>query len=147
MTEKTATKEEKLKALALSMPKWKEFVIEEYRKDPEFARLSIADELEEYAETGEIKYLLSTLKDVAAAKGMVNLSKETGLNRTTLYDVFKGSNPRVGTLNKILQALGFRMLFVAVDNTEKTTKTTRKKIATTKTKKREGSTLKKSLTK
>lgn len=139
MTEKAATKEEKLKALALTMPQWDDLMIDEFRKDPEFARLAIADELKEYAETGDIRYLLSTLKQVAAARGMANIAKDAGLNRTTLYEVLNGSDPRVGTLNKILQALGFRMLFVSVDSTKRqssSAKTTSKKTAATRDKNR-----------
>ncbi len=138
MTEKTMTKEERMKALALTMPTWDDFIVDEYKKNPELAKLAIADELAEYAETGEIKYLLSTLKDVATAKGMVNLAKEAGLGRATLYEVFKGSNPRVSTLSKILRALGFKMFFVAVDNNTQAMPTpTRQKRATTKMKKQE----------
>jgi Predicted transcriptional regulator len=136
MTEKTATQEQ-LKTLVRTMPKWKDLIVEEFKADSEFARLAIADELEEYAETGEIKYLLATLKDAARAKGFVNLSRETGLNRTTLYDVFNGSNPRVGTLNKILQALGFRMVFVAVDHTKPVTQAARKRAVAVKAKKQD----------
>ena len=136
MTEKTPTQEQ-LTALALTMPKWRDFVVSEFRRDPEFARLAIADELEEYAKTGEIKYLLSTLKDVAAAKGMVNLSKETGLNRTTLYSVFNGSDPRVGTLNKILRALGFQMSFMPINTANTSAKPARKRTAATRTKKQD----------
>ncbi len=137
MTGKAITKEEKMKVLARTMPKWDDLIVDEFSKDPEFARLAVADELEEYAETGEIQYLLATLKQVAAAKGVVNLAKETGLGRATLYEVFNGSNPRVSTLSKILKALGFRMLFVAVDNGKAPTAPTRKKATIAQTKKQE----------
>ncbi|MDL2263597.1 helix-turn-helix domain-containing protein [Synergistaceae bacterium OttesenSCG-928-I11] len=137
MTEKTTPNEEKLAAFALTMPTWEGFMIDKFKKDPSFAKMAIADELEEYAETGEIAYLLSTLRQVAAAKGMVKLAKEAGLGRTTLYEVLNGSNPRIATLNKILNALGFRMLFVAVDNAKIPAKSTRKRTAATKTPKQE----------
>ena len=120
MNEQFEAKEVKrLEALALTMPKWDDFVVDEFRKDPEWAKYRIAGELEEYAITGEITYLLATLKHAAIAKGWVQLAKETGLGRTTLFDTLNGKNrPRIDTLTKILAALGFKMLFVAVDNAQ-----------------------------
>jgi transcriptional regulator with XRE-family HTH domain len=53
------------------------------------------------------------------AKSWVWLAKETGLTRPTLYETLNGTTrPRIDTLTKILGALGFKMLFVAVDNTK-----------------------------
>lgn len=120
MTENlTPAEVKRLKALALTMPKWNDFIVDEYQQNPEWAKHRVASELDEYAKTGEIKYLLATLKDVATARGWVQLAKETGLGRTTLYETLSGKNrPRIDTLAKILGALGFRMLFVAVDNTQ-----------------------------
>lgn len=110
----------KAAALARTMPKWNEFFIDEFKKDPKFVTESVQGELDLYAQTGDISYLLSTLRDVVSAKGWVWLSKETGLSRPTLYEALNGrSKPRFETITKILGALGFRMLFVAVDNTAK----------------------------
>lgn len=104
---------------AVNMLSWDDYVIDEYRKDPEWAKYRVGSELEEYARTGDIQYLLSTLKDVATAKGWVSLAKETGLSRPTLYDTLNGKRqPRIDTLTKILNALGFRMLFVATGRDE-----------------------------
>lgn len=106
-----------LEELAMEqLPEWNDVFIREFQRDPELAKECVADELEEYAKTGDIKYLLSTLKDVAAAKGWVWLAGETGLSRPTLYETLNGKRqPRVDTLAKILAALGFRMLFVPID--------------------------------
>ena len=115
----TAKEVNRLEALALTMPKWDDFVVDEFRKNPEWAKYRIASELEEYVATGEITCLLATLKHAAVAKGWVQLAKETGLGRTTLFDTLNGKNrPRIDTMTKILAALGFKMLFVAVDNTK-----------------------------
>ncbi len=46
MTGKAITKEEKMKVLARTMPKWDDLIVDEFSKDPEFARLAVADELE-----------------------------------------------------------------------------------------------------
>jgi probable addiction module antidote protein len=105
------TKEEKLITLALTMPKHDDFVIEQYRKEPEYARLRIQDEFQEYTETNDIRYLLSTLRKVAEAKGWSVLSRETGISRSNLYAALSGeSDPKIGTVMKILKALGVQVL-------------------------------------
>ena len=104
------TNEDKLEALALSMPDWDETVIQQYREDPELGQLRIASEFKEYLHTGEMNYLLSTLYKVAEAKGWSKLARETGISRPTLYAVLSGAaDPRVSTLMKILGALGVRV--------------------------------------
>lgn len=114
------TNEREMEKLALTMPNWNDYVVEEYRKDPEWMKYRVNSELEEYAKTGDIQYLLSTLKNVAIARGWVELARATGLSRPTLYETLNGKRqPRIDTLTKILNALGFKMLFVAVDNTSK----------------------------
>lgn len=124
----------KLERLALQYPKCNGVFIKEFQEDPEFAKDCIHSELEAYSQTGESKYLLSALKDVAIAKSWGWLAKETGLSRTTLYETLNGKSlPRIDTLVKILNALGFRMLFVPVDNTKATTQIIRKKTSTMRT--------------
>jgi len=93
-----------------TLPKWDDFCIEEYRKDPKLAVMRIKTELAEFEKTGEIRYLLSTLEKVAKAKGFTVLEKETGISRQTLYAVLNGkSAPRIDTMMKILNALGFTL--------------------------------------
>lgn len=119
---------ERLEEKAMKMPSWSDYVVDEYRKDPELAKLRVSNELEEYAQTGEIKYLLATLKDVASAKGWTELAKETGLSRQTLYKTLNGQRfPRVDTLAKILYALDFRMSFIAVEKNRGATKPPQKR--------------------
>ena len=101
----------KLMTLALAMPKHEDFVIEKYRKDPDYARLRIQDEFQEYTETNDISYLLSTLRKVAEAKGWSVLSRETGLSRSVLYAALSGeTDPKIGTVMKILKALGVQVI-------------------------------------
>jgi len=103
--------EQRLIALALTMPRHEEFVIEQYRKDPEYARKRIQDEFREYTETNDIRYLLSTLRKVAEAKGWSQLSRETGLSRSVLYAALSGeTDPKIGTVMKILKALGVQVI-------------------------------------
>ena len=104
------TREEKLIALALTMPKHKDFMIEQYSKDPGYVMLRIQDEFQEYTETNDFHYLLSTLRKAAEAKGWLALSRETGLSRSVLYAALSGkSEPRIGTVMKILKALGVQI--------------------------------------
>lgn len=104
-------REEKLIALALTMPRHDDFMIKQYREDPEYALSRIQDEFQEYVETNDIRYLLSTLRKVAEAKGWSALSRETGLSRSLLYAALSGeTDPRIGTVMKILKALGVQVL-------------------------------------
>jgi probable addiction module antidote protein len=104
-------REEKLLALALTMPRHDDFMIKQYREDPEYALSRIQDEFQEYVETDDIRYLLSTLRKVAEAKGWSALSRETGLSRSLLYAALSGvTDPRIGTVMKILKALGVQVL-------------------------------------
>ena len=104
-------REKKLVALALTMPKHEDFMIEQYRKDPEYARLRVQDEFQEYVETDDIRYLLSTLREIAEAKGWSALSRETGLSRSVLYAALSGErDPQISTVMKILKALGVQVL-------------------------------------
>jgi probable addiction module antidote protein len=105
------TREEKLLALALTMPKYDDFVVGQYRKNPELALEMVQDEFQEYVKTNDIRYLLSTLREVAEAKGWSELSRKTGLPRSTLYAALSGeTDPRIGTVMKILDALGIEIL-------------------------------------
>ena len=109
MDDKDQTK--KLIALALTMPKHDDFMIEQYRKDPEYALSRVQDEFQEYVETDDIRYLLSTLRKVAEAKGWSVLSRETGLSRSVLYAALSGErDPQISTVMKILKALGVKVL-------------------------------------
>ena len=105
------SKEEKLMALAFTMPGHENFMIDKYRKDPNYARLRVQDEFQEYVETNDIRYLLSTLRKVAEAKGWSALSRETGLSRSVLYAALSGeTDPKIGTVMKILKALGVQVI-------------------------------------
>ena len=114
-------REKKLVALALTMPKHEDFMIEQYRKDPEYARLRVQDEFQEYVETDDIRYLLSTLRKIAKAKGWSALSRETGLSRSVLYAALSGErDPQISTVMKILKALGIQVLTNILPFREKT---------------------------
>ena len=51
----------------------------------------------------------AALGDIARARGMVRLAKETGLTREGLYKALsKDGNPSLGTVLKVLKALGLK---------------------------------------
>lgn len=55
-------------------------------------------------------FIAAALCDVARARGMVQLAKETGLTREGLYKALsKDGNPNFGTVLKVLHALGLKI--------------------------------------
>lgn len=85
-------------------------------------------------ETDDIRYLLMTLRRVAAAKGWATLARETGLARSVLYAALSGDrDPQISTVMKILKALGVHVIsnIVPLHDSKKpmsrTTTTTKKK--------------------
>jgi probable addiction module antidote protein len=53
---------------------------------------------------------LVAVKDVARARGMTQLAKDTGLGRESLYKALApGAKPRYDTVLKVVRALGFTL--------------------------------------
>jgi probable addiction module antidote protein len=53
---------------------------------------------------------LSAVRDVARARGMTQLAKDTGLGRESLYKALTpGAKPRYDTMLKLLSALGVKL--------------------------------------
>lgn len=58
-------------------------------------------------EDGDPDLFLSAVTDVARARGMTQLAKDTGLGRASLYKARSpGARPRYDTILKVLRALG-----------------------------------------
>jgi probable addiction module antidote protein len=56
---------------------------------------------------------LAALGDVAKARGMAQIAKETGLGRESLYKALSsGAHPRYETIKAVLNALGVRLSVV-----------------------------------
>jgi probable addiction module antidote protein len=67
----------------------------------------IAEYLAAAMENENPDVFLAALSDVAKARGIAKLAKDTGLGRESLYKVFSpGSKPRFETIVKIAKALG-----------------------------------------
>ncbi|AZG08842.1 putative addiction module antidote protein [Pigmentiphaga sp. H8] len=59
---------------------------------------------------------LQALGDVARARGIGTIAKQTGLARTNLYRVLApGANPSYHTLRRVMDALGVSLTAVAKD--------------------------------
>lgn len=66
--------------------------------------------LSEIMLSGDSDLIMSALGDIARAKGMSAMSRETGLNRESLYRSFRaGTEPRFGTVLKIMSALNLSL--------------------------------------
>ncbi|MBN7118084.1 addiction module antidote protein [Ectopseudomonas oleovorans] len=59
--------------------------------------------------------LASALGDIAKARGMAQIAKETGLGRGSLYKALReGASPHFDTINRVLKALGVKLVAVPV---------------------------------
>jgi len=66
--------------------------------------------LEAALEENDIPLLMAALGDVARAKGMTNVAKETGLGRESLYkSLCADGNPSFATVQKVITSLGMKL--------------------------------------
>lgn len=80
----------------------------EYLKDEEDFKLALEAAFEEGPGDGSL--VAATLGDIAKAKGMTQLVKETGLSRERLYRSLLGkARPEFGTILKVSRALEFNI--------------------------------------
>ena len=78
----------------------------EYLDSPEMINAYLEEALEE----GDPSLITSVLGDIAKAKGMTALSKETGLARESLYRTLSSKgNPELSSFLKIIKALGLHL--------------------------------------
>lgn len=76
--------------------------------------LETEDDIAEYLrfilESGDIVLLGAALGDIARARGMSQLARDTGLSRESLYKSLSGERaPSSDTLLKVIKALGFQL--------------------------------------
>lgn len=92
------------------------------RKKEKFSRYDVADYLksdEELAayldacmeEAGDdAAYIAAALGDIARARGMAQLAKDTGISREGLYKALSSDgNPSLATVLKVVKALGLKL--------------------------------------
>lgn len=71
---------------------------------------AIAEYITAVLETEDADLLLLALGDVARAKGMAQVAKDSGLGRESLYKALTpGAKPRFDTIIKVARALGVRL--------------------------------------
>ena len=71
---------------------------------------TIAEYLSAILEENDPDLLLSALSDVARARGMAQIAKDSGLGRESLYKALApGAKPRFETIMKVMHALGVKL--------------------------------------
>jgi probable addiction module antidote protein len=61
-------------------------------------------------------FIAKALGDIAKARSMTQLAKDTGLGRESLYKALSGEgNPSFGTILKVIKALGLKVHIQAAD--------------------------------
>lgn len=74
----------------------------------------IAEYLSAAVEDPNPDVFLAALGDVAKARGMAQIAKDTGLGRESLYKALNtGAHPRFETVSAVLRALGVKFAVVA----------------------------------
>jgi len=85
------------------MHKLTDFDMSEYLDNQE----AIIEYFSQVLEEGDQDELLRALGYLAKAKGMTQISKETGLGRESLYKTFQeGADPKFSTIAKVMKAIG-----------------------------------------
>jgi len=83
-----------------------QFDIAQYLDDKDV----IVEYLSQILEDGNMDELLEALGNIAKAKGMSQIAKDTGLGRESLYKTFhKGTKPKFDTIMKIMDSFGVKM--------------------------------------
>jgi len=71
---------------------------------------AIAEYLTAVMEKNDLDLLLAAVGDVAKARGMATIARDSGLGRESLYKALApGAKPRFDTIMKVLQALGLKL--------------------------------------
>lgn len=96
--------------MALETTKWD--VVDHLKTDED-----IAYYLEAVFEDGDPALITAALGDVARAKGMTQLAKDTGLAREALYRSLSAEGkPEFTTVLKVMKAFGLRLAAVPLDD-------------------------------
>lgn len=91
--------------MTLKLRKWD--VVEELKTEADMARYLEAA-MEEAGD--DAAFIAKILGDIARAKGMTQLARDTGIGRESLYKALSGEgNPSFATILKVVHALGVRL--------------------------------------
>lgn len=70
----------------------------------------VSEYLRQVLEDGDPSELAAALGDIARARGMTQLARDTGLSRESLYKSLSGERaPNSETLFKVIRAMGFKL--------------------------------------
>ena len=76
---------------------------------------TVAEYLSAALEDPNPDVFLAAVRDVAKARGMTQLAKDSGLGRESLYKTLSpGAKPRYDTVVRLLQALGVKLTVAQV---------------------------------
>jgi len=90
----------------MSKIKTRPFDMANYLNDEE----DVAAYLQAALEDGDPALLAAALGDIAKARGMSQLARDTGLSRESLYKSLSGERaPSSDTLFKVIHAMGFKL--------------------------------------
>lgn len=90
----------------MSKIKTRPFDASSYLKDES----DVAAYLQVAMEDGDPALLAAALGDIAKARGMTQLARDTGLSRESLYKSLSGERaPNSDTLFKVIHAMGFKL--------------------------------------
>ena len=93
------------------MTKFAPFDAADYLTDED----TIAEYLTAALEDPNPDLFLVAVRDIARARGMTQLAKDTGLGRESLYKALTpGAKPRYDTVLKIMHALGVKLTVASV---------------------------------
>ena len=71
---------------------------------------AMAAYLDAALEEDDATLLAAALGDIARAKGMTQIARETGLGRESLYKALSpDGNPEFGTVQKVVRSLGLKL--------------------------------------
>ncbi|MBF0259066.1 MAG: putative addiction module antidote protein [Desulfamplus sp.] len=84
----------------------REWDTSEYLDTPEV----IHEYLKAAIEEGDIELMITAIGNVAKAKGMTEIAKQTNMNRQNLYKAFSpNGSPKFETVVKVLHAFNFKL--------------------------------------
>ncbi|MDO5288515.1 MAG: putative addiction module antidote protein [Pseudomonadota bacterium] len=91
--------------------KTREWDVMEHLRDEQDIALYIEAAMQEAPD--DVAFMAMALGDVARARNMAELARQTGLSRQTLYKMTRGEgNPTLETVGKLARALGLRLTLV-----------------------------------
>ena len=72
--------------------------------------------IEEAKNDADPSLLANALGVAAKARGMLNVSRQTGVDRAGLYRSFvKGGDPRISTFDRVARSVGYRITLAPIE--------------------------------